>query len=157
MAYYFVPGTVTPVSNAFKTNAQLSNTSGATKRGKVCEVNLGTAANPNATDTYIEWDISRISGTGSAAGTTFTPDAIDPADGAAVTLALINATTESSLVTANSNLKHWGMNQRNSLRWVAQQESQMLVFPNTTGNGLVLRATSSTFTSCSIGTLDFME
>jgi hypothetical protein len=156
MPYYHVPGTVTPVSSAYKTNAQVWTTGGA-KRGKISEINLGTAANPNATDTYIEWDLSRISGTGSAAGTSFTPNAIDPADGAAVTSALINLTTESSLVTANSTLKHWGMNQRNSLRWVAQQESQMLIFPATSGNGLVLRATSSTFTACSIGTVDIME
>lgn len=156
MPYYHVPGTVTPLTSAYKSNAQVWAT-GTTKRGKICEINLGTAANPNATDTYIEWDLSRISGTGTSAGTAFTPNPLDPADGAAVSSALTNLTAESSLVTANSTLKHWGMNQRNSLRWVAQQESQMLVFPATSSNGLVLRATSSTFTTCSIGTVDFME
>lgn len=151
-----MPGTNLTNTTTFKSNAQIWAT-GATKRGKVCEVNLGTAANPNATDTYLEWDISRISGTGTSSGTSFTPNSLDPADGPAVTSAIITLGTESSLITANSALKHWGMNQRNSLRWVAQQESQMLIFPATASNGLVLRSTSSTYTACSIGTIDFME
>lgn len=156
MAYYHVPGTVTPVSSAYKTNAQV-NATGTNKRGKVCEINLGAAANPNATDTYFEWDVSRITATGAGTYTSFTPNPIDPADGAAVNVSGINATLEATTITANSTLKHWGMNQRNSLRWVAQQESQMLVWPATAGSGLILRVQSSTYTACSIGTVDFME
>jgi hypothetical protein len=156
MPYYHVPGSLTPNAAAYHTNAQV-NAVGTNKRGKICEINLGTAANPNPTDTYIEWDVSRITATGAGAYTSWTPTPLDVADGIAVNVAGTNASAEATTITANSTIKHWGMNQRNSLRWVAQQESQMLVWAATSGTGIILRSQSSTFTACTIGTVDFME
>lgn len=156
MPYYHVAGSQTPISAAYKTASQV-NATGSNKRGKITEINLGTAANPNATDTYLEWDVSRITATGAGAYTAWTPTSLDGADGVAVNVSGVNATAEATTITANSTIKHWGMNQRNTLRWVAPQESQTLVWPATAGSGIILRAQSSTFTACGVGTIDFME
>jgi hypothetical protein len=156
MPYYFVRGAQAAVTSAYKTAAQV-NATGTNKRGKICEINLGTVDNPNATDTYLDWDMSRITATGAGAYTTWTPTSLDTADGAAVNVSGINATAEATTVTANSSIKRWGMNQRNSLRWVAQQESQMLVWPATSGNGIILRTLSGNFATSATGTIDFME
>jgi hypothetical protein len=156
MPYYFVRGFLSAPTSSYTTAAQV-NATGTTKRGKVCEVNLGAISNPNATDTYVDFDISRITATGAGAYTAWTPNPIDSADGAAVNVSGVNATAEATAITASSALKRWGMNQRNSLRWVAQQESQMLVWPATSGNGLVLRAQSSTWNASLSATIDFME
>jgi len=91
MGYYAVPGNQSTVTSAFKTAAQV-NASGATKRGKVFEIILGANSNPNATDTYLEWQLSRITATGAGAYTTWTPTLLDPADGAAVSVSGVNAT-----------------------------------------------------------------
>ncbi len=156
MPYYHVPGRQDVVSSSYKTAAQ-TNATGTNKRGKISEINLGTLANPNATDTYVDWDLSRITATGAGAYTAFTPNPWDGADGVAVNVAGINATAEATTITANSTLKRWGMNQRNTLRWVAPQESQMLIWPATSGAGLILRCQSSTWTATASGTVDFME
>lgn len=157
MPYYHVPGRQDAVSSAYKTSAQVSASAAPTKRGKVTEINIGTLGNPNATDTYLQWDVSRITATGAGANTAWTPTSVDPADGAAQTSAGINATVEATTITSNSTIKFWGVNQRNTLRWVAQQESQMLIWPATSGSGLILRCLSATYTATSAGTIDFME
>lgn len=156
MPYYAIVGNQSTVSASYKTAAQ-GNASGATKRGKVFEILLGASANPNTTDTYLQWDVSRITATGAGAYTTWTPTSLDPADGAAVSLAGINATAEATAITANSSLFNEGVNQRASVRWVAAQESQMLVWPAATSNGLILRALSSTYTSSVTGQMTFQE
>ncbi len=156
MPYYHIYGHMGVVTSAYKTVAQ-GNAIGTNKRGKACEINLGTIDNPNVTDTTIDWDLSRISATGAGAYTSWVPTAYDSADGAAVNVAGVNATAEATTVTANSALKRWGMNQRNTLRWVAPQESQMLVWPAAAGSGLILRALSPTYAASVSGTLDFME
>src|SRR6266566_7771974 len=111
MPYYHVRGEIDGVTSAYKTSALGICTVSPTRRGKVFEINLGTLANPNSTDTYIDWDLSRISTSGTT--TAWTPTAQDPADGAAQFISGINATVEPT-VTANSTLKRWGMNQRNT-------------------------------------------
>ncbi len=155
MPDYHVYGHVL-VTSAYKTAAQAWMV-GATKRGKACEINLGAIDNPNATDTFLDWDLSRMTATGAGANTAWTPTPYDAADSAAINTSGVNATAEATAITANSTLKRWGMNQRNTLRWVAPQESQMLVWPSVAANGLVLRVLSSTYASSTAGTLDFME
>lgn len=156
MGYYAVPGNQATVTSAYKTAARV-NASGATKRGKVFEIILGANSNPNATDTYLEWQLSRITATGAGADTAWTPTLLDPADGPAVSVSGINATAEATAITANSQLFWEGVNQRSAVRWVASQESQYFVFPAVLSNGFVLRAQSSTFTTGITGQVSVQE
>ena len=156
MPYYAVPGNQSTVTTTYKTAARI-NPLGTTKRPKVFEIMVGPTGAPNATDCSIQFDVSRHSATGAGADTAWTPTLLDPADGASVINAGINATAEATTITANSSLWNEGVNQRNSLRWVAPQESQYLVGPATTGNGFLLRALSATYASSVSGQLTFME
>lgn len=155
MPYYAVPGLRT-VSSGYTTGAQV-NATGSTKRAKVYEIMVGPTGAPNATDCSIQYDVSRITATGAGAYTTWTPTLLDPADGASVLAAGINATAEATTITANSSLWNEGVNQRNSLRWVAPQESQYLIAPATAGNGFVLRTLSATYASTVSTQLTYME
>jgi hypothetical protein len=158
MPYYAVPGNQATLTTTYKTAAQLQNgTAAVVKRGKVFELLLGVNSNPNATDTFITFDVSRITATGAGANTAWTPTALDPADSAAVLTAGINATAEATAITANSSLFTEGINQRASVRWVASQESQMMVLPSVLNNGLTLRALSTTFTTSVTGQMTFQE
>jgi len=146
------------VSSSYKTAALVSAaTSGTARRGKVFEVMVGATANPNATDTYLQWDISRITASGAGAYTSWTPTSLDPADAATNTLAGINATAEATTITANSSLWNVGVNQRGTLRWVAAQESQYMIWPATASNGLILRGLSTTYTSAVSAQLTFQD
>lgn len=156
MPYYAVPGNQGTVSSGYKTGAQI-NATGATKRAKIYELMVGPSGAPNATDCSIQFDVSRITATGAGAYTTWTPTLLDTADGASVISAGINATAEATAITANSSLWNEGVNQRNSLRWVAPQESQYLVAPATAGNGFVLRALSATYTSSVTTQITYQE
>lgn len=156
MPYYSVPGSHSAVSSSYKTAAR-ANAGGATKRGKIFDIMIGASANPNATDTYVQWDVSRISATGAGADTAWTPTSLDPADGAAVNSAGITATAEATTITANSSLWNEAVNQRGSLRWVASQESQYLVWAAAAGAGLILRGLSSTYTGTTTGQFSFQE
>jgi hypothetical protein len=159
MGYYAVPGSHSAVSSSYKTAAlvQAATTAAALRRGKVFEVMVGASANPNATDTYIQWDISRITASGAGAYTSWTPTALDPADVAALCLAGITATAEATTITANSSIWNEAVNQRGSLRWVAAQESQYMIFPGTASAGLILRGLSSTYTGTTTGQLTYQE
>lgn len=158
MGYYAVPGNQGTVASTYKTAALVqAATTGTLRRGKVFEVMVGASANPNATDTYIQWDISRITASGAGAYTSWTPTLLDPADAAAVTVAGINATAEATTITANSSIWNEAVNQRGSLRWVAAQESQYMIFPATGSNGLILRGLSTTYTGATTGQLTFQE
>ena len=118
---------------------------------------VGPTGAPNATDCSVQFDVSRITATGAGAYTTWVPTLLDPADGAAVTVAGINATAEATAITANSSVWNEGVNQRNSLRWVAPQESQYLIAPAVASNGFVLRALSATYTSSVSTQFSFQE
>lgn len=146
MATYAIGGSLT-VSSSYKGGAVTWSPASAAKRQKWFEFILGATANPNATDTYVQVDISRLSGTTSLAGTAFTPNPTDPADGAAVTLAAITITTEVNSALVGVSLFNTGLNQRATTRWIAAQESQYLIAPTTSQNGLEIRAQSSTYAS----------
>lgn len=159
MAYYAVPGHQT-CSAAYNGNAAIAFASttinGAARRGKCYEVIMGATSNPNATDCVIQYDVSRMTASGSLAGTSYIPNALDPADGAAAAIAYVLVTVAPT-ITASSSLLNVGLNQRNSQRWQAAQESQMMVWPATTGNGLVLRCLSPTYTGDVGGQISFQE
>lgn len=154
MGYYAVPGNQATISSSYKTAAVVTATSGALRRGKIAEIMLGFSANPNATDTYGQFDLSRQTAVGTS--TAFTPNATDPADVAALATAGVNATVEGT-ITANSSVFNEAVNQRGSVRWVASQESQMLIYPATAANGFALRCLSTTYTGSVTGQLTFME
>jgi hypothetical protein len=121
------------------------------------EWTLGATASPNATDCNIQVDISRLSQTTSLAGTSFTPNPTDSADGAAVTLANVNETTEPSAALIATSLYNIGMNQRATIRWSALQESQALIGPATAANGLYMRALSPTYAAAFAGQIMLVE
>lgn len=156
MAKYWVPGNQGTVSSSYKTAAVVYATTGTgiLRRGKIAEIIIGQSGNPNATDTYVQWDMSRQTAAGTA--TAFTPNATDPADVACGATAGINATVEGT-VTANSSVFNVGINQRGSMRWQEIDESKMPTYPATVANGFALRAQSSTYASSVTGELGFLE
>lgn len=158
MPYFAVPGNQTAIAAAYKSAAIIQGaTAGSLKRAKIFELMLGQSANPNATDTFVQWDVSRFTATGAGAYTSWTPTALDPADTAAIVQAGINATAEATTFTANSSLFNVALNQRGAFRWVAPQESQSLVMPATASAGLSLRGLSGTYTGAATGQITYQE
>lgn len=154
MAKYMVPGNQATISSSYKTAAIATAAASTPRRGKIAEIIIGASANPNATDTYIQFDLSRQT----AAGTTtaFTPNPVDPADAACSALGGVNATVEGT-VTANSSVFNDAINQRGTLRWIETDESKMLIWPATASNGFALRAQSGTYTGSVTAQLGFLE
>jgi hypothetical protein len=148
MAKYAITGTQATVSGSYKSVLSIAATTGALRRGKVYDVLIGTNGTP--ADNYLQWDISRMTAVGTA--TAVTPQALDPADAAALATAANNYTAEPT-ITANSSLLNVGVNQRASYRWVAAPGSE-LVFPATANNGLALRTLSGGYAGAATG--DYM-
>ena len=142
MPYYFVNGNLT-ASAAFNAAGVLAYAAATVqlRRGRVYELLMGAASAPSATDTPIQYDVSRT--TASGAGTSVVPNPTDPAEGAACALAFTSVT--GMTVTANSSVFNVNLNQRNSQRWTAAQESQMLIWPATASNGFAFRANSPSY------------
>jgi hypothetical protein len=113
------------------------------KRGKWYEFSVGATAAPNTTDCAIQFDISRMAYTSLIVGTAFTPAPTDFADGAAALTALTNETVELNANSITVSLYNLGINQRNTFRWIAAQESQYLISPAVTLNGLYARVLSA--------------
>jgi hypothetical protein len=145
MAKYAITGTQSTVSGSYKSVLSIAATSGSLRRGKVYDLLIGTNGTP--ADNYLQWDISRMTAAGTA--TSVTPQALDPADVAALGSANNNYTAEPT-ITASSSLLNVGVNQRASYRWVAAPGSE-LVFPATAANGLALRTLSGGYTGSATG------
>jgi hypothetical protein len=145
------------MSSSYKGVAATWGAAASPRRHKWYEVIIGATGNPNATDTYFQVDISRITDTTSIAGSSFTPNPNDLADAAASTVALVNETTELAAALIGVSLLNFGLNQRGTTRWVASQESQYLVAPATSKAGLYLRALSNVYTGALSGQLSFQE
>jgi hypothetical protein len=158
MPYYSVPGSQATVTSGYKTGAQAQASATPTRRGKITEFYFGAISNPNSTtDCAVQVDLSRMTATGAGAATAWTPNPMDPADGAAQSTAYINATAEATTITANSSLWNNGLNQRNSIRVMLPQESQYIVWPTTSASGIVSRVTSGTFTTSYACGFTYME
>ena len=69
----------------------------------------------------------------------------------------MNITTEPSAALIASTLFNTGINQRATTRWIAAQESQFLIAPATTINGLYMRTQSSTYGSSMDGQISILE
>src|SRR5262249_305478 len=80
----------------------------AGRRGKVYDILVGTNAAPG--DTFIEWQVSRV--TTSSTATFQTPQALDSADAASVVLSVVNSSGTGTVSV--QNLWYLGMNQRAS-------------------------------------------
>ena len=145
MPYYYIDGSLT-ASAAFDANGVLvyasSGNGSALRRGRVYELLMGAASAPAATDTPIAYDVSRTS-TSAASGTSYAPQCLDPAEGQ--TPAALAFTGSTNGVTAGSTVFSVALNQRNSQRWTAAQESQMLIWPATALNGFAFRALSPAY------------
>lgn len=141
------------VASTPKTLIGLFGATASPRRGKLYDILIGTNGTP--ADNALEFDVPRTTGL-SSGGTAATPQALDPADGAATTVVTVNSTTEPT-ISANSDLFYIGINQRASYRWVAAPGSE-LVWPATSSNGLVLRVKSPTgYTGTATGNLLFQE
>src|SRR6516164_4983548 len=113
------------VATTYKTTGML--TAGATlaRRLAVYDIEFGQTGPLNSsTDCQMEWDVTRFSVSAAAAGTSFVPNPLDPADTASPTgIYLNNLTAEPTYTTASIgtglSVKHWAINQRGSYRWRA--------------------------------------
>lgn len=133
-------GSQQAVAASYKTLVSMFATTSALRRGKIYDILIGTNGTP--ADNYLEWDVSRMTADGT--GTAITPNALDPADAAALGTSKANYTVEPT-VTASSSAFYVGVNQRASYRWVAAPGSE-LVYPASANNGFVGRTRSGGYT-----------
>ena len=158
MPYYFINGSLS-ASVAFNQHGALayatSTNGSALRRGRVYELLMGAASAPSATDTDIAYDLSRIT-TSTSGGTSYAPQCTDPAE-AQTPSALAYITASGATLTANSSVFAVPLNQRNSQRWTAAQESQMLIWPATSGNGFAFRALSPAYSASVQTNMYFQE
>lgn len=103
------------------------------RRIKLYDLFFGSEATP--ADVGVLWQVQRSTAAGTS--TAVTPQALDPADAAAVSVAGSNFTVDPTL-TANALPFTEPLNQRASFRWVAAPGSEIVV-PATASNGLAVR------------------
>lgn len=118
-------------------------------RGKLYDILVGSNAAPG--DTFVEWDVSRI--TVQSTATIVAAPPLDPADAACVFQVTVNSSTHGTISVPN--LWYVGMNQRASYRWVCAPGSE-LVWPATASNGVQLRPRGS-YTGTTTATLQFAQ
>ncbi len=155
MATYGVPGFQGTMSTGYKSTA-ITWGSSVPRRVKWYEIIVGAVQVPNATDCAIQLDVSRFTTTTGLAGSAFVPNPTDFADAACQVLAAVNVTTEAVLV-ASSSVLNFGLNQRNTTRWISSQESQYLIIPATVSAGLTCRQLSSNYASSIATQITFLE
>lgn len=147
MARYVTSGSMALVAG----KATLSVIAAATVRPKIYDIVLSSSSTPN--DYSADFQIQRFTADGTA--TAVTPQAIDPADPAAVATSKHTYTIDPTL-TAGALLLRIAHNQRATVRWVAAPGGELVV-PATAGNGAALQcnAVSTQFTE--ITTIYFDE
>lgn len=104
-----------------------------TVRGRVYDFISGSDATP--ADAATKLGLRRISARGTQS-TSVTPNALDPADPAAL-LIYDTAWSVNPTITASSEALQVAHNQRATFRWVAQPDSEIII-PATSGAGLAL-------------------
>jgi hypothetical protein len=152
MATYQINGNQATVSTGAKSTMACWAITATLKRIKIYEFDVGATGVPNASDCNITIQLNRLTYTSLIVGTAYTPTATDAADGAAVTVSNVNVTTEpaANSVTTASPLYVNGMNQRNTIRWVAAQESQYFISAATNLVGWDMTVLSPSYaSSCS--------
>lgn len=131
----------------------LANTTGL-RRFHIFGYTVFPAAAPASSDTNLEYDIPRITATGT--GTAFTPTTPDSAEGVSSATCKVNDTVEPT-VTASSQVKYGGGNQRVTVTFQTNDFSQMLHSPATTANGFAVRSRSLGYTGKVGCAVDYME
>ena len=143
-------GTPQAMSTSFKTLLNLSASNAVQlSRAEINEFIMGVDGTP--ADQAMSWNVSRTSAIGT--GTSSTPVALDPADGATLMVGTVNHTGEPT-VTGASGLLDIALNQRTTHRWLAQP-GQELIVPSTNLAGICLRAKSPGYTGVVTATLHF--
>jgi len=138
----------------YKTVLELLAQTAGLKRHKWFAYKVGLAGAPASSDTYFEFDIVRITATGT--GVASIPNPIDSADSACSAAGKINDTAEPT-VTAQSSLDYLSMNQRATYAWQTNDFNQMLDSPATNNNGLALRMRSAGYTGNPSAGMSFNE
>jgi hypothetical protein len=142
-------GTQQPTATAY-VGAILGMTAATSPhRIKIYDVLIGTNGTP--ADNFVEWDISRVTTSSSAAGTILAATVLDSADSAVSTICTVNSSAFGT-ITTGSNVFYIGVNQRASYRWVAAPGSE-LVSPATSSNGFQLRCRSAAYGGTATGTI----
>lgn len=147
MPSYSVDGS----QNAAANTTILGIVRGAAKRGRLYYVNVGSAATP--ADQANNLEVIRFTAAGTA--TSVTPQALDPAEGAAVATAGEDHSAEPTY-TAGATLLKLSVNSRANFQWYANPGKE-LVYPDTATNGLGLRFILATGTQLHEATLHFDE
>lgn len=101
------------------------------RRFRLYEFNIGLSGTP--ADAAYSLKIQRMTAT--ATGSAKTPQPLDPADAACVTIAKDTLTANGTL-TANAFLYSNAFNNRATFRWVARPDGGELIVPATANNGL---------------------
>jgi hypothetical protein len=134
-------GTQQNLTSTYKTLVAATAQTTGLKRFKVYDILIGTDGTP--ADNAIDFDVVRQTAAGTS--TPVVPQALDPADGAAVTVGSVNFTAEGT-TTSSSQVLFLGINQRASYRWVCAPGSE-LVAPATNLAGFAMRMKSAAYTS----------
>lgn len=113
---------------------QVGITGGTAVRPEIYDLLISSVATP--ADNCSEYYIQRSTAAGTSTG--FTPVALDSGDPASTTAAGVNHSAEPTY-TASAIPLRVAVNQRNTLRWVARDGSEIRV-PATSANGLGLLA-----------------
>jgi hypothetical protein len=114
------------------------------RRAKVYDWTLGCSAAP--ADNEFTHIIQRCTTAPTASAKT--PNALDPADSLASTLACADTVTVDGSLTANAFLANKALNQRATFRWVAAPYGEILI-PATASNGIMLGLSAATTTTFS--------
>jgi hypothetical protein len=130
-------GTAQAITTTYKSIVSVLGAASAPRRTKIYEMMLGTVGTP--ADLSYEWDISAQTAD-DGTKTNVTPNPLDQADAACVSLSRANFSVEGT-VTAISARWYESVNQRASYRWIASPGSE-LVTPATANTGLLSRARS---------------
>jgi hypothetical protein len=157
MAVYVTQGAQASTSTGYKSAIYIVAGSTA-RRGMVFDMNLGAQSAPAASDTNLQFDLSRQTALASSSFTAYTPVLANPADAAfAGTAGVNNASTEPT-ITSNSSVFNIAMNQRAPFRWQTYLGSGAeLVYPATQSNGFALRVLSAGYTGGAGGTIYHVE
>lgn len=129
---YSINGSAT--TNASATLPLLTVISTAAVRTKIYDVVVGSDATP--ADNAAKFQFQRCTSAGTA-GSSITPQAIDPGDPAAVTTSGLAVFSVGPTLTASAFLLQFAVNQRATFRWVAAPGKEM-VCPATASNGIAL-------------------
>ena len=117
-----------------------SFTSDATTPRRIKLYDLVFSSEASPADNVFLWQLQRCTTAGTS--TAVTPQALDPADAAALFDAGENFTIDPTL-TANAILLSIGLNQRATFRWVAAPYGELVV-PATANNGIATRTPTAT-------------